>query len=75
MPDVGFENLLAVSAVTALVPLVLGYLPSLRRPSPVLEIALGAVLGPGVLGWVEADQPIEVLSGCRPGVPAVPVRA
>jgi Kef-type K+ transport system membrane component KefB len=62
MPDVTFENLLLVSVVAVLAPLVLGYLPRLRVPSPVLEIAAGVVLGPRALGWVRADLPVQVLS-------------
>ena len=27
-----------------------------------LEIVIGIVLGPAVLGWVEIDQPVEVLA-------------
>jgi Kef-type K+ transport system membrane component KefB len=62
VPDVTFENLLMVSAVAVLAPLVLGFLPRLRLPSPVLEIAAGVALGPGALGWVMADLPVQVLS-------------
>jgi Kef-type K+ transport system membrane component KefB len=43
-------------------PLALGFVPSLRLPSVVLEIVLGIIIGPAVLGWVEIDEPVEVLS-------------
>jgi Kef-type K+ transport system membrane component KefB len=43
-------------------PLALGFFPGLRLPSVVLEIVLGIVIGPAVLGWVEIDEPVEVLS-------------
>lgn len=62
MPDVSFDNLLVISVVAALSPLVLGFLPRLRVPSVVVEILAGVVLGPSVLGWVEADLPVEVLA-------------
>jgi Kef-type K+ transport system membrane component KefB len=62
MPDVSFGNLLAVGAVAFLAPLLLGFFPRLRIPSPVVEILAGVMLGPGVLGWVEADLPVQVLS-------------
>ena len=62
MPDVTFGNLLVVSVIAALAPLLLGFLPRVRLPSPVLEIAAGVVLGPGALGWVHADLPVQVLS-------------
>ncbi len=62
MPDVSFVNLLVVAAVAVLAPLLLGFLPRLRVPSVVLEIVAGVVLGPSVLGWVEVDLPVQVLS-------------
>src|ERR687883_841347 len=62
MPDVGFLNLFAVALVAFGVPLLLGLAPWLRLPGPVLEIVAGVVLGPGVLGWVHADLPVQVLA-------------
>ena len=62
MPDVTFDNLLVVSVVAVLAPLLLGFAPRLRLPSPVLEIAAGVALGPGGLGWVHADLPVQVLA-------------
>jgi len=62
MPDVSFENLLVVALVAVLCPLVLGFFPRLRLPSPVLEILVGVVLGPGALGWVHSDLPVQVLA-------------
>jgi Kef-type K+ transport system membrane component KefB len=43
-------------------PLALGLFPSLRLPSIVLEIVLGIVIGPDVLGWVSIDTAIQVIS-------------
>ncbi|MCZ2826914.1 MULTISPECIES: cation:proton antiporter [unclassified Modestobacter] len=57
-----FENLFLVCLVAALVPLMLGALPRLRVPSVVLEIGAGVVLGPAVLGLVEVDGAVAVLS-------------
>ena len=57
-----FDGLLIVSAVAFLAPFTLGLLPRLRLPSIVVEIVLGIVIGPSVLGLVEIDQAIEVLS-------------
>jgi Kef-type K+ transport system membrane component KefB len=34
----------------------------LRLPAVVLEIVLGIVLGPSVLGWASVDEPVQVLS-------------
>ncbi|MGH8893004.1 MAG: cation:proton antiporter, partial [Actinomycetes bacterium] len=62
MPDVSFDNLFLVSLVGALAPLVLGFLPRLRVPAVVLEIVAGVVLGPSVLGVIEADLPVQVLA-------------
>jgi Kef-type K+ transport system membrane component KefB len=48
--------------VAAAAPLALGLFPRIRLPSIVLEIVLGTVIGPHVLGWVSIDTPIEVMS-------------
>jgi Kef-type K+ transport system membrane component KefB len=62
MPDASFHNLLVVSAIAALAPLLLGFAPRLRIPAIVLEIAAGVVVGPSVLGWVEADLAVSILA-------------
>jgi Kef-type K+ transport system membrane component KefB len=60
--EISFDNLLIVSAAGFAAPLVLGLAPRLRLPAVVLEIVVGIVIGPAVLGWVEVDEPVEVLS-------------
>src|SRR5690242_771247 len=62
MPDVHFTNLLIVVAAGVLSPLVLGFFPRIRLPAIVLEIVLGIVLGPSVLGWVKPDLPVSILA-------------
>ena len=62
MDAVSFDNLAAVAAVAFIAPLVLGLAPALRVPSVLLEIGAGVALGPSVLGWVEADAAVNVLS-------------
>lgn len=62
MPEVSFGNLLGVATVAFLAPLLLGFVPRLRVPSPVLEILAGVLLGPSVLGWVRADLPVQILA-------------
>jgi Kef-type K+ transport system membrane component KefB len=62
MPDVSFENLLVISAIAVLAPLIVGFLPRLRLPAVVLEIVAGIVVGPSVLGWVHIDLPVQVLA-------------
>jgi Kef-type K+ transport system membrane component KefB len=62
VPDVGFVNLLAVSAVAFGAPLVVGLWPRLRVPAVVLEIVIGIAIGPAGLGWVQDDRAVQVLS-------------
>jgi Kef-type K+ transport system membrane component KefB len=62
MPDVHFTNLLIVVAAAFLAPLALGFFPRLRVPAIVLEILLGIIIGPSVLGWVKPDLPVSILS-------------
>ena len=62
MPDVGFVNLLAVSAVAFGAPLMVGLWPRLRVPAVVLEIVIGIAIGPAGLGWVQDDRAVQVLS-------------
>jgi Kef-type K+ transport system membrane component KefB len=62
MPELSLAGVVVVAAVAFLVPLLLGLFPSLRLPSVVVEIVVGIVLGPSVLGWVRVDLPLQVLS-------------
>jgi Kef-type K+ transport system membrane component KefB len=57
-----FDNLLIVVAVAFAAPLLLGFFPSVKLPSVVLEILAGIVIGPSVLGIVHVDQAISVIS-------------
>lgn len=60
--ELEFTNLLLVVAAGFAAPLALGLAPSLRLPSVVVELVLGIVIGPAVLGWVEVDDPVAVMS-------------
>jgi Kef-type K+ transport system membrane component KefB len=60
--EIDFSGLVLVAAVAFSAPLVLGLAPALRLPAVVLELLAGIAIGPSGLGWVELDQPIEVLS-------------
>jgi Kef-type K+ transport system membrane component KefB len=60
--ELHFTNLLIVVVVGFSAPLVLGFVPRLQLPAVVLEIVAGIVVGPSVLGWVEVDDPVAVLS-------------
>lgn len=62
MPAVDFVNLLGVLVMALLAPLVLGFAPGVRVPAVVLEIVLGIVVGPSVLGWVEPDLAVQIVS-------------
>src|SRR5215210_4291910 len=62
MAEVSFDNLLIVVLAGFTAPFLLGLTPKLRLPAVVLEIVLGIVIGPAGLGWVEVDEPVEVLS-------------
>lgn len=62
MPDISLTGVLFVAAIAFLVPLGLGLAPALRLPSVVLEIVAGILVGPTVLGLVEVDLPLRVLS-------------
>jgi Kef-type K+ transport system membrane component KefB len=57
-----FDNLVAVLAIAAAVPLILAAVPRVPVPGPVLEIVAGIVLGPAVLGLVKPDQAVRLLS-------------
>jgi len=59
---VSLTNLAIVAAVSFLAPLLLGMAPGLRAPSVLIEILAGVILGPSVLGWVEADTAVDVLA-------------
>lgn len=62
MAELSLQNLLIVAAAGLAAPFALGLVPRLRLPAVVLEIVLGIVIGPAVLGWVEIDEPVEVIS-------------
>jgi Kef-type K+ transport system membrane component KefB len=59
--EISFTSLAVVAAVAVVGPLALG-LTGLRLPSIVLEILLGILVGPQVLGWASRDEPVQVLS-------------
>src|SRR5256885_9068093 len=62
MGTISFGGLAIVAAAALAAPLALGLFPRIRLPAVVLEIVLGIVIGPEVLGWVSIDTPIQVLS-------------
>ncbi|MGH2922082.1 MAG: cation:proton antiporter, partial [Gaiellaceae bacterium] len=60
--DVSFGGLFVVAAIAFTAPLLLGLAPGLRLPAVVLEIVAGIVIGPSGFGWVEVDEPLEVMA-------------
>src|SRR5262245_64669842 len=62
MHTISFGGLAIVAAAAVAAPLAPGLFWRIRLPSIVLEIVLGIVIGPEVLGWVSIDTPIQVLS-------------
>jgi Kef-type K+ transport system membrane component KefB len=57
-----FDDLLIVVAIAFAAPFLLGLAPSLRLPSPVLEIVAGIVVGPSVLNWAQNDETVAVIA-------------
>jgi Kef-type K+ transport system membrane component KefB len=61
MGELSFTSVAVVAAVAIVAPLAIA-LSGLKLPAVVLELLLGVVVGPQVLGWAEVDEPVEVLS-------------
>src|SRR4051812_19922088 len=57
-----FDDLLIVVAIAFAAPFLLGLFPSVRLPSPVLEIVAGIIVGPSVLNWAQNDETVAVIS-------------
>lgn len=62
MPEVGFDNLVAVCLIAVLAPLAVGFSPRLRVPAVVVEIVVGIIVGKSFLDWVEVDLPVSILA-------------
>src|SRR5437867_1898694 len=58
---ISFVSVAVVAAVALLAPLAVSF-SRLRLPAVVVEILLGIVVGPQVLGWASNDEPVQVLS-------------
>jgi Kef-type K+ transport system membrane component KefB len=59
--EISFTSVAIVAAVALVAPLAVG-VSGLRLPAIVLEILLGIVVGPQVLGWAKVDEPVQVMS-------------
>jgi Kef-type K+ transport system membrane component KefB len=62
MPEVSLSGVALVSALAFGVPFLLGLAPGRLLPAVVVELALGAALGPSGAGILVVDLPLEVLS-------------
>jgi Kef-type K+ transport system membrane component KefB len=56
------HSLLLILTIATLVPIVCEWIPHIRVPLAVLEISLGIVVGPQVLGWAAVGPIIQVLA-------------
>jgi Kef-type K+ transport system membrane component KefB len=59
--QLSFASVAVVAAVAVVAPLILD-LTRVRLPGVVVEIVLGILIGPHVLGWAEIDEPVRVLA-------------
>jgi Kef-type K+ transport system membrane component KefB len=59
--EISFTSVAVIAVVAVLAPLTVAF-TGLRLPAIVLEILLGIVVGPQVLGWASNDEPVQVLS-------------
>ncbi len=56
------HSLFLIIAIGALAPLLCEWVPHIRLPLVVLEIGLGILVGPQVLGWASTGPTIQVLA-------------
>src|SRR6266545_1295455 len=57
---VSFSSVAVIAVIALIAPLAIGF-TSLRLPAIVVEILLGIVVGPQLLGWASNDEPVQVL--------------
>jgi Kef-type K+ transport system membrane component KefB len=62
MEHLTLVNLLGISIIAFCVPFVLGFFPRVRIPSVTLELIAGIIVGPAVLGWIDAGPVVSVIS-------------
>ena len=55
-------NLLGVATIAFFVPFILGFFPRVRVPAVALELVAGIIVGPAVLGWIEAGPVVSVMA-------------
>ena len=62
MSEFSDSDLVFVVLVALAAPILVDLLPRVRLPSVVVELGAGIVIGPSVLGWVDMDTPLQLLS-------------
>lgn len=62
LPELSFTGLLIVALAAFAAPLIVDLTPGPTVPSIVVELLAGILVGPHVLGLVDVDEAIEVLS-------------
>jgi Kef-type K+ transport system membrane component KefB len=55
-------NLFGVILLAFAVPFVLGFFPTVRVPSAAVELLIGILIGPALLGWVEPGLVVSTMS-------------
>jgi len=58
----GAVNLLVVIVAIVLAPIIASFIPRIKVPVVVIEIALGIIIGPQVLGLAQKDELVEGLA-------------
>ena len=62
LATISYDELMLVMVLAVAIPLVLALMPRVPIPASVVEILAGIVVGPAVLGLVEADEAVDVLA-------------
>ena len=57
-----FGTLLVVAVIAVAAPILVNLKPELRIPAVIVEVLLGALVGPGGLGLIHPDEATQVLS-------------
>jgi Kef-type K+ transport system membrane component KefB len=60
--DLTFDSLSVVAVAAFTAPIAVDRIKSVRIPVQVVEILLGVVIGPQVLGWADIDEPVQVVA-------------
>ncbi len=56
------QSLMLIFTIAVLAPLLCEWIPRIRLPLVVMEIGLGILVGPQVLGWAAAGPTIQILA-------------